>query len=395
MIEIIDLSNHYYNKALDCINKNKISEAISILAKSLNLYADNTDALNLMGLSYYKLCQFHKAYFYWDRSIEVREEDNCAVNYLNDLKGSSFESFLEEYNKAIEYLHSEDYIEAISILNRIIELNDELIEPYIIRGLCNIMLENYQQGKADIEHALSLDVGNVNYLNYLNEANKLSISLSKEPGKYKYMKVASGVLLILLVLISSMFYKNSLDNKELFSTYNNEINDLTSQLSIAMDSNKSLKEDLDSKIQNLNQDVDIALTEEEDFAIELLNEEHEKEIFNTAIEDYKGAFYEDSIIKFKSIYDRGIAENLVAESNYFLASSYERTENIIKAKEYYIKYIEDYKGENYYDDSLYNLALMLYRTGDIDASKGALSTLVKEIPNSIFNNSKTRYILNK
>lgn len=395
MIEIIDLSNHYYNQALDCINKNKFTEAVSILVKSLNLYSINIDSLNLIGLCHYKLCDFDKAYFYWERSIEIKQENNDAVNYLNELKGSKFESFLVEYNKAIEFLNTEDYIGAISIINRIIEFNNELIEPYIIKGLCNIMLENYDEGKADIEHALFLDVGNVKFLNYLNEVNKLSMVSSKYPREFKYMKVFSAALLVLVVLVSSIFYKKYLDNKELYSRYDNQINSLTSELSIAVDSNKSLKRDLDLKIQNENLNLEIMELEEDSGEIKLSNEKQERQMFNTGIQDYRDALYEDSIIKFKSIYDRGIVGSLVAESNYYLASSYERTENIIKAKEYYIKYIEDYKLENYYDDSLYNLALMLYRTGDIDGSKVVLSTLVKEVPNSIFNNSKTKYILSK
>src|SRR3712207_3558288 len=157
MEKVIELAAVYYNNALKLISENKTSKAMTNIKKSLKLYFKDCDVLNLMGLCSYTLCEFDKAYFYWSKSIEYKNYDNKAELYLNLLKSRKFNRFIKEYNEGLEFLYRYEYKKAIVKFKEILTEENELLEPYIIIGICYYAIGKYNSAKKYMEMALNID----------------------------------------------------------------------------------------------------------------------------------------------------------------------------------------------------------------------------------------------
>lgn len=155
MDNLINLSNIYYNKALKYVRERKISKAIPLMEKSLKYYSKDIQTLNLMGLCQYVLCHFDKANFYWSKSLECNIENNRAKHYLDYLNSDECQKIIDKYNLAISSIQRDEYEKAINILCEINTSNKELIEPYVIIGLCYYELGKYKLAKDYIAKAVS------------------------------------------------------------------------------------------------------------------------------------------------------------------------------------------------------------------------------------------------
>ncbi|KEI06690.1 hypothetical protein Z957_10755 [Clostridium sp. K25] len=381
MDRVIEISGIYYNNALKFIHENNISKAVIYIKKSLKLYSKDFEVLNLMGICQYILCDFDKAYFYWNKSIECNDKDNRAKNYLKILKSRKFNRVIRLYNEALEEIKNSQYKEAIEKLNKIIHEEKNLLEPYIIIGLCYYMLGKYNSSKKYIEFALKIDKENEKCLLYLREINdKRNVKIIKYKSNKNY-KVVVSISTFLLITLSGAFYKNHSsyikiknDLAEYQQKYN--INNIQFQL-------------IKSKYNKLNNGI---LKEQQQIK-DKFNEKNDNEIFNESILYYKKKNIKLALEGFIYVSDKGLDESLVAESTYFSAVCYEKLMQLNKSEEFYCKYINRYKNKNYYDDALYNYGIMLYRQGKKDKAKDILYLLQKEVPNSIFINKTVKMIL--
>ncbi|AYF53491.1 tetratricopeptide repeat protein [Clostridium botulinum] len=381
MDRVIEISGIYYNNALKFIHENNISKAVIYIKKSLKLYSKDFEVLNLMGICQYILCDFDKAYFYWNKSIECNDKDNRAKDYLKILKSRKFNRVIRLYNEALEEIKNFQYKEAIEKLNKIIHEEKNLLEPYIIIGLCYYMLGKYNSSKKYIEFALKIDKENEKCLLYLREINdKRNVKIIKYKSNKNY-KVVVSISTFLLITLSGAFYKNHSsyikiknDLAEYQQKYN--INNIQFQL-------------IKSKYNKLNNGI---LKEQQQIK-DKFNEKNDNEIFNESILYYKKKNIKLALEGFIYVSDKGLDESLVAESTYFSAVCYEKLMQLNKSEEFYCKYINRYKNKNYYDDALYNYGIMLYRQGKKDKAKDILYLLQKEVPNSIFINKTVKMIL--
>lgn len=381
MDRVIEISGIYYNNALKFIHENNISKAVIYIKKSLKLYSKDFEVLNLMGICQYILCDFDKAYFYWNKSIECNDKDNRAKNYLKILKSRKFNRVIRLYNEALEEIKNSQYKEAIEKLNKIIHEEKNLLEPYIIIGLCYYMLGKYNNSKKYIEFALKIDKENEKCLLYLREINdKRNVKIIKYKSNKNY-KVVTSISTLLLITLSGAFYKNYnsyIKIKNNLSEYQQKYNINNIEFELI----KSKYNKLNSRIQKEQQQIK-----------DKFNEKNDNEIFNESVLYYKNKNLKLALEGFTYVSDKGLDESLVAESTYFSAVCYEKLMQLNKSEEFYCKYINRYKNKNYYDDALYNYGIMLYRQGKKDKAKDILYLLQKEVPNSIFINKTVKMIL--
>ncbi|ABK61356.1 tetratricopeptide repeat protein [Clostridium novyi] len=382
MEKVIELAAVYYNTALKLISENKISKAITNIKKSLKLYSKDCDVLNLMGLCNYTLCEFDKAYFYWSKSLEYKKHNNKAELYLNLLKSRKFNRFIKEYNEGIEFLYRYEYKKAIEKFKEIITEENELLEPYIIIGLCYYAIGKYNIAKKYMEMALNIDNENRKCLMYLNEINnKRNVTIVKYKSS-KVAKTVASVSTILLIASSVLYYKNYkgyINIKDTLAEYEHKYKINNTELQLIRGKYNKLSNSINmekGQIQNKFQG------------------KNDSEVFNDGILNYKKKDYKKAIENFSYLMDRGIDSSIVAEATFFSAVTYEKLNNIGKSEELYYKYIDKYKGKNYYDDSLYNCGIMLYRSGNKEKAKKVLSILQKEVPDSMFVNKTVKMILN-
>lgn len=398
MNKVLENSQAYYNKALCYMHENQISKAQEMLLKSISLYSQDTETLNLLGLTYYLLGDFNHAKYYWNISKSIANERNRALDYLNTLDSDSFKLFIDEYNQAIDLIEQSNYIEAINKLNSVINSEEDLIEPYAIIGLCYLALDEYIPAKSNIEKALSMDKDNTRYLQYLAGINERIIS-AKPKTSLNY-KIFISAMALFIIIFAALYFSGQ--NKysqvlNVFTDYEQKYNDLNIAL------NNKETELSNKEIELINKDKEIKTLESKLTTKQNIPQkeqqdkyiaENEHELFKKAYDNLLNDKHEEAIEQFGFIVKKGVEESIVAESLYFLSLSYERNEDYSNANKYYEEYINRYPDRNYYDDSLYNYGLLLYKQGNISSSKKILNKLKNEIPNSIFNNSKAAYILN-
>ncbi|TCT16000.1 tetratricopeptide repeat protein [Natranaerovirga pectinivora] len=396
MNNLIEISNIYYTKALELIKHNKISQAVDLIHICLKYCAKDVQALNLMGICQYMLCDFDKAYFYWSKSVAFDNENNRANYYLDTLNSDSFKKVIKKYNSAIDNINNFKYKDAISILKEIKKENEELIEPYVILGLCYYELNEYSKAKEHIQYALTMDKDNYKYLLYLNEINCKDV-LQNKTHIFKN-KIIVSFLFFLLMIISTLYYQrnnNFIDISNRTTEYQKKIQEYSRALDISKTNYNKLISELEyekEKNDLINADN---ILHNEDLENNKIFSDNEYEVFNNAIFYFRAKDYSEAIDRFQYIISKGVEENIVAESTYFMAVSYEKSNNYKLAQEYYTIYINNYNTRNYYDDSLYNYGLMLYKQGNVDKSKKILNKLKLDVPDSIFVNSKVKYVLNK
>lgn len=384
MSDLINKSKLLYNKALESLEKNRVSDSIDFLEKSLRINVKDIEVLNLMGICQYLLCNFDKAYFYWSESLKYKGESNRAGYYLQRLSSDEFTVCIYNYNLAISTIRDLKYREAIKLLEKVLSYDDDFIEPYAILGMCYYELKNYKSAKENFEYALSLDQNNKKYLIYLNEVNKLNKNNGdKNKINFKYLFASTLTICALFIILYSNMNDKYISIKDKVSEYEAKIEQFNGDLETSKKYSNKLKSEID-KIKLHKTDVDA----------ENLHLKSETDIFNEAIKNFKSKNYLDAIEKFSYIHNSGVEKDLVAESTYYIAVCYERNAKFKDAEKYYDTYIKNYKDKNYYDDALYNYGLMLYRQGKVDMARTVLTELKKEVPNSIFVNSKVEYILN-
>ena len=114
-----DLAYSYYNKAINLLENNSITEAVEQLKKSVRIYAQDTDRLNLLGLCYYYKCDFKEAKKLWNMSLSITEE-NDAVKYVEMINDPEFTNLLNLYNKALNLVQKNRYKKGISLFKKII-----------------------------------------------------------------------------------------------------------------------------------------------------------------------------------------------------------------------------------------------------------------------------------
>lgn len=358
-----------FNNALLLIRKNELSKAVDELSKSIKLYSEDIETLNLLGLCQYWQCNFDKAYFYWNKSLEISLTDNEAQRYLKTLKSAEFEKMVLIYNNGIELINQGEYSGAISSFEQIINNDSDLIEPYILTGLSYIGLNKFGKAREFFGVALKKDKNNINSLRYLN---------SIQTGSNANLKKTLLPMSVLFIFIICLYFVNA--NK-----YNELIKENDNYKNIVLMYDKTINE-LNEKISG---NESAAENEGQDGIIE-----NEGEVFNRALQYFKNKDYILSSKEFEKVVSSGIEEYRVAEALYFSAVSYQNSGNYGKAEENYREYINKYRSKNYYDDALYNCGIMMYKLGKKEDAKELLTKLKDELPDSIFVNSKVTYILN-
>jgi len=194
-------STNYYNIALNLFHNNNLSSSINNLKESLKNKSNNIEALNLLGLCYFKMCDFKSAKLYWKKSLKINNEDNNAKDYLKRLNGKNFLDMKKYYTLALKKVEENNYVEAITLFLEIIRKNKDLVEPYIMVGLCNYKLNNYSQAIYYWEEAKDRDKGNNKIKTYMNDAQNRMIVINKKTSKNKKNIYVIGLAIFSIFIV--------------------------------------------------------------------------------------------------------------------------------------------------------------------------------------------------
>lgn len=373
----IKTSNELYNNAIDYIDNNNITYAIKSLEKSIEYNNENIEALNLLGMCKYLVCEFNEAYKYFKKSNNIEPENIYSLKYINYIKSYEFEQMIHNYNQGITYLHQEKLSEAEQIFKGILNIDSNLIEPKIILGLINLYSENIDDAKQYIEEVLTIDTNNDQALfikskyliNYSKGISKYKVS--KRKNIYKYCSAA-----IILGTIFKLVYSNYEENN-IRKEYITKIKSISEQ-------NTLLNEDLKILEEKNNEN-------EKKIKVYI----NENEIFNKANQYIIQKEYKHATELLNDLIQYGKDEIYISEAIYWNGVSYEKQKNYKEASNYYKQYIERYNNDNvYYDDALYRLGNLYFENNELDKSKKVFMELKNICGDSIYNNSRVDEILN-
>lgn len=385
MSEALNSPCDLYNKAIELIEGNNLTEAYEKLRLVLLISEEDVDVLNLSGFCKYFLCDFNSANIFWTKSMLINKENNRALNYLEELNSQAFKELIVKYNQSIDEISKNNLGKAISLIEEIAAKEPELVEPYILLGLSYYEAKNKERAKYYFLKAQNLDKGNERINRYI-----LSCEEKTKASTGKKYLAAAVVALIIAAAASSIAIARTSVLKALNTKLSNSEQKAAVYLSqkdqVAEENSKLIKQMEALKISN-----NAVKASNENIVV--LKAEDENGAFRNAFSSYKDGNYEEAIKGFLLIMSQGTDKSLVAEATYFAGKSYEILNQDDKAMDLYSRYINNFKACNYYDESLYYYGILLYKTDSKDKAKEIFSTLIKEVPNSIYVNSKVKYML--
>ena len=429
----------HYQKALNLIKQNNVSEAIKELKLCLKFNPNDVLALNLLGLGYYLKCRFDKAEEQWKQSLSLKRKNNQAADYLELITKKDFLKLRQQYRKIL-FNDSAAKSKKINFLKEIIKKHDELIEPYLILGLLYKEDQNYQEALKYLYQAYDLDSGNQNIKDYIMECensetdsnlfNLAELDLSRfnldkfKISKYKKESIALITALLAVFLIFVLSNGEPLEIMERSkiaddttqsqttepdtNTNNQAANNNNNNLENESAENNFKKSDLDLNLmqyQAINKLISLDLIRniknkeaeknKGEVFEQYFDQDREQELFNLGLQSFRNQRYEEATIIFKQLYQLSDADYLKRESLFLLARSSQLDENYEAAEKYYRSYINNYQNTNYYIEALYTLGLLLDEQGKVAEAQSVLQELREQRPDSSYNNSKVYDILNK
>lgn len=371
----------YYNKALLKLSENNISEGIYLLEKAYLLNSSDIDILNLLGLSYFKKGYFNKAKMLFEKSLLINKEEERALRYISFFNSKEFRESLGKYEEALDCIEEKKYNKALEILLSLKHLPYEWADIDFFIGMIYLKKKSEKNALKYLEGALNKDKGNILSKDFLEKL--------RENKREKRKNIISFSTISVVILLGGLF----------FSKEKEEIKKLQGEKYSLKEEILSMKEEVKEREVRLNKDIE-SLKEKikvEEREKEKIKKEY-KEFYplsslNMSLKKYEKGEYKEALQGFSEI-EKGNYENYIkGEAIFWQGQSYEKLGEEELAIEKYKAYVENFKNQWYYDDSLYRLALILDKRGEEKESRFYGEKLKKECKDSIFNNEKINSLL--
>ena len=187
--EFRQISNRFYNVALDRAEKRDLFGATLLLKKSLSFNAKNVNARNLLALIFYEEGAITEAIVQWFASKDIfKNEVNPANEYLRKVQDDEntnnyFES-VRLYNMAIDDIESDKNDLAMMKLNRAVELNDHNVKAMFLLSILYLKLQDHIKAGHYLLKCQKIDNGNV----HINEHMDYVIKNTKK-GEVKEKRI--------------------------------------------------------------------------------------------------------------------------------------------------------------------------------------------------------------
>lgn len=175
---LLGLADVYYNQGLDYARNGTISLAIDSLRRAVALNKNHVQALNLLGLCYYRIGEFTLAFREWIFSLNARPRGNRAQMYLSEIEKN--ESMMAQitacvrcYNRAVEYVKDDNEELAIMQLKKAVERIPDMVNAQLLLALLRIKAKDYFNAQTGLRKVLAIDSENELALKYMGELEKI------------------------------------------------------------------------------------------------------------------------------------------------------------------------------------------------------------------------------
>lgn len=222
--KVKNLSNVYYNDALEKANARDLSGAVVSLRNSLKFNKYNINARNLLGLVYFELGEFVDALCEWVISKNYQSEDNLANKYLEEIQENqgrleTINHTIKKYNQAYSLCVEGNYDMAAIQLKKLITMDYKMIKSFQLLALVYIKEGKFDQAKKVLREAQKIDTDNPlisRYIKLVIKELKKRPRVKKQsndtisymegndeiirPKRFQYYSVGSSILYLIMGL---------------------------------------------------------------------------------------------------------------------------------------------------------------------------------------------------
>lgn len=421
--------NKYYIKAIKYFDIGEFEKALKMCEEGIAENLKNSATLNLKGLLLYLKGDLKGAVATWKINSDFNDDD-MAKAYISDSKKDKEKiGFFKEGEVFLARLMLDKAIEKFKSCT---ESDFNSIKVNTCLAICYIKKGEYPIASAHVSKALSIDKNYVQAIHLAKELEEFSgVKLEIRKKDYSKQILIALVLTALIAIgafsgVSLISQKNSdtfevTQNSENQEQTSDNIDEQKNEDKIVEESTKTVNEatktgetnkepvvtindisvalanenydDLYTKIKIINKD---SLNDKEKTiylkAEEVLSEGGVKAFYQKGFSFYKNKDYVKASEYFKKGYEYGKKSYLYPDIVFFSAALADKTKNNSEAIKLYTDYYTNYKNGDYFEETLYNLA-MLYK--DIDVSKSLIyaNELKYDHPGSIYNNENISKLL--
>jgi len=306
--EFRQISNRFYNLALDRAVERDLFGATLLLKKSLSFNAKNTNSRNLLGLIFYEEGAVTEAIVQWLVSRDLYKNELNPANELlkkvqNDEETSKLFESVKIYNQAIDDIKFDRNDLAMLKLNKAVILNPHNVKAMFLLSILFLQIKDHIKAGSYLLRCQKIDTGNkfINeHMDYVLKNTKKSEVKEKKINKiYSFKKLESDD-----AILPRQYIKLSENQKVIFILIGIIIGALSHALLILPNVNSS------DSLASENQVIRYA---------ELVNDQN-KIIRDITIENNQlKTDYEDASVKLKAY----------EEQNKLFTSQYETLNSII------------------------------------------------------------------
>ena len=430
----MDKSGKVYVKAMNKYNDGYIDRALELCERSISINSANAAALNLKGILHYLKGDLESAKKMWNISYK-RNNDEVSKKYLRDAINDKEKLGL--YVSALDLIKQLNISGALGILKQCENSHFNFINVNNQISLCYIKQGEYDKALRYIIEVLKVDKRNNEAIMHKKTLTEYG-SLKREINYKKIGIVTASVfLMISMLFLGKSFMHNA---KDLSLT---GIKKIQSGIDWAQgnknDETKSLENNEGKKSEEVKEDitksevkpVETKVKEVAKFPQELFEESiknNNMEQIVVYVNQWKDTELNMNqkllVIKGKEIIERDgvkyfyqkgtsyIKDDKFAEAQkyflyalpysegnylqehiiYMLALSYKASSDFQNALKYYDLSVEQFPNGTYTQEALYNL-ILINKDVNISKAKAYAQMLVKEFPESQYNNTIVKNII--
>ncbi|MGL4730388.1 MAG: tetratricopeptide repeat protein [Clostridium sp.] len=426
----MDKSKKLYLKAIKNYDNGNIERAMDYCNKSLKENRQNSASLNLRGLIYYIKGDLEGARNQWKINYKLND-DEIARKYLNDSR--SDRDRLKSFREGQKLLKEIKVKEALDIFESLKESHFNFINLYNNIALCYVRLGEYDTAYYHIKQVLNFDNKNKNSYEIIKSLQEIGAIKHKNEVKRKNILITiSAIVVFSLISFLAIYWlfndENSSNNKQSESlkiedkkndnVQNNDTKQESKEETIKKETEDTEKEvvekeetpkfpfeSMKSYIEKKNYEEVLKILGQFNLenlsgndkamyikGVQLINSEAVEIYYNRAQELMEKKDYKNSIDTLNKIYKYSDGNYLKEHIIYMMGVCYESQSDIVGAIKWYEEYVNKYKSGSYTESVLYKLAIL---NKDIDnkKSKQYANEIIKNYPNSQYNNSKIEDII--
>ena len=407
--DFMDSATKYYKKALIKYHKGYIDEAINLCAASVAENNKYKAAASLKGILFYFKGDLENARELWDFNVRVNK-DVVSKKYIENTRFD--DKLLSIYAKGVALISEVRIADALILLKECQESDFNVINVSNYIAVCFIKQGEFNKAKINLDKVLNID--------RKNKMAKDNIKMLKKYGIIN-SKFGRNPIIIFLILalilggsLSVHFFKSKktgivskigtvkqVDKPKVTAPKKIKPNEIKQATPIETFPYDKLKTYIDEgNYDEIDKQLNLWKNKSIDNSDKALLQNALVSIQNNGLrffyskanqysieKDYKNAF--DYYYK---VYSYGNMDYLYESGLFYLGKSKQNLNSINDALKYYEEYSNTFPTGSYEATVLYNLA-SLYSKSDSDKAKIFAKILLKNFPDSEYNNTDMKEVL--